>query len=201
MVLGGSHVFIQTPPRCGVLSCQKNNQPFQRKLQKQWALVIPCRIFKASSKRVTSVRHTHCGYRETSSVHPRHATKGRFSDDNLLIRSILHFFVSFFSLSPFFFYETLHLAYHSYSISFVFCRAQRLAYHFYSVSSSFCHTQWLAKVFQHLRYIEKFCMKISKYNRQIIRSISTSFRIIRVTVKHFGILLALQPIELAKEIT
>ena len=44
-------------------------------------------------------------------------------------------------------------------------------------------------------------MKISKYNRQIIRSISTSFRIIRVTVKHFGILLALQPIELAKEIT
>lgn len=121
MVLGGSHVFIQTPPRCGVLSCQKNNQPFQRKLQKQWALVIPCRIFKASSKRVTSVRHTHCGYRETSSVHPRHATKGRFSDDNLLIRSIPHFFVSFFSPSPFFSMKRyisriILIQYHSFSV-------------------------------------------------------------------------------------
>lgn len=101
------------------------------------------------------------------SVHPRHATKARFSDDNLLIRSILHFFVSFFSLSPFF-YETLHLAYHSYSISFVFCRAQRLAYHFYSVSASFCHTQWLAKVFEHLRYIEKFYMGYVLYKNMKI---------------------------------
>ena len=53
-------------------------------------------IFKASSKRVTSVRHTHCGYRVgflRFTLSGRKATGGTsFSDDNPLIRSVLHSF-------------------------------------------------------------------------------------------------------------
>lgn len=74
------HLF---PPR-GVLSRQKNNQLLRRKPSKQWALVIPSRIFKASSKRVTSVRHTHCGYRSVLLV-SWDCDKETFSNNDPLI--------------------------------------------------------------------------------------------------------------------